>query len=100
MNKPLTPELETGINQLISFFDKSGINYDKFNLERVPVLSDNKKAYPNYDQYMYIPGQHNTKKWLDAVKKLYQMETSGQKRVQSIRQVTAAWNPMETYDFL
>jgi hypothetical protein len=93
----LTPDLEEKINKLIEFFGQSGIQYNKFKPEK---LKENKKAYPNYDQYMYIPGQHNIAKWMDAVKKIYEMEVNKQPRIQSIHAVTAGWKPMETYDFL
>jgi ferritin len=96
-----TSKLEDKINKLMQFFDESGINYEKFQKSAPhPFLADKKKAYPNYDQYMYIPGQHNTQKWLQAVQSVYKMEQTGQNRVQSIRQATVGWNPMETYDFL
>ena len=96
-----TAELKNKINKLTQFFDESGINYEKFQKSvSYPFLEDKKKAYPNYDQYMHIPGQHNTQKWLQAVQNIYKMEQTGQNRVQSIRQITAGWNLMETYDFL
>jgi len=94
----MTPEIERKINKLMEFFDNSGIDYGKFKPEKYDYTD--KKAYPNYDQYMYIPGQHNTQKWLQTVRDVYKMEQSGQNRVQSIRQATSGWNPMETYDFL
>jgi ferritin len=94
----MTPELTERISKLMKFFDETGIDYSKFKPEHLSYTD--KKAYPNYDQYMYIPGQHNTGKWLEAVRKIYQMETTGQNRVHSIRQVTSGWNVMETYDFL
>ena len=94
----VTPELMERISKLMKFFDETGIDYSKFKPETLSYTG--KKAYPNYDQYMYIPGQHNTGKWLEAVRKIYQMETTGQNRVQSIRQATSSWNIMETHDFL
>jgi hypothetical protein len=94
----VTPELREKITKLMKFFDETGIDYSKFKPENLSYTG--KKAYPNYDQYMYIPGQHNTGKWLEAVRKIYQMETTGQNRVKSIRQITSGWNIMETHDFL
>jgi hypothetical protein len=97
----ITPEMKDKINKLMQFFDESGINYEKFpKREPQSFLEDKKRAYPNYDQYMHIPGQHNTQKWLQTVQSIYKMEQTGQNRVQSIRQATVGWNPMETYDFL
>jgi hypothetical protein len=95
----LTAELDKQINQLIQEIDKVGIDYSKFNLQST-TLPDNKKAYPNFDSYQYIPGQHNVHKWLQSVHQLYKMEKEGSGRVKSIRQVTSGWNIMETYDFL
>lgn len=97
----MTPELEEKIEKLMQFFDKSGIDYDKFNPESVTRLNlDQRKAYPNNDPYMHIPGQHDTKKWLETVKTVYYKEKNGSNRVQAIRQSTNGWNIMETYDFL
>jgi len=97
----LTPELEDKIEKLMQFFDKAGINYDKFNPEDIPRLDlDKRKAYPNNDPYMHMPGQRNTKKWLEAVKTVYYKERNGVGRVPAIRQATQGWNVMETFDFL
>jgi hypothetical protein len=93
--------LEEKIEKLMSFFDNHGINYDKYNPNDIPKLDFNKKeAYPNYEQYMHVPGQHDTKKWLQAVKTVYYKEKDGQNRVLAIRQATNGWNLMEVHDFL
>jgi hypothetical protein len=95
----ITPEIRAKLDKLIQFFEETGIKYDKF----VPAIKQQigkKTSYPNYDQYMHIPGQHNLPKWLQTVQQLYRMEQAGHSRVQAIRQATAQWNPMETYDFL
>lgn len=89
-------EINEKIKKLIKFFEDHGIDYNKLDEEAVT-----KKAYPNYDQYMYIPGQHNLKKWLEAVRKIYVGEkTGGLDRANAVRQACSGWNPMETYDFL
>jgi hypothetical protein len=85
----MTSELQDKITQLLQILARDGIDYGKF-----------KRAYPNYDQYMYVPSPHNTQKWMEAVKQIYRMETSGHNRIQSIRQITASWPLMETHDFL
>lgn len=97
--------LKKKIDDLLKFFNETGIHYEKF--ESVPNWTppdDDKdlkrEAYPNYDQYMHVPGQRDTQKWLQAVKDIYYKERNGANRVQSIRQVTSGWNLMETYDFL
>jgi hypothetical protein len=96
-----TLSLEQKVENLLKFFNETGIAYDK--VEPVGTWDeglDLKKAYPNYDQYMHVPGQHDTQKWLQAVKDIYYREKNGANRVQSIRQATSGWNLMETYDFL
>jgi len=89
----LSPDVQAKLEKLLEFFENSPINYDKFDL-------DKKKAYPNNDQYMYIPGQHNTNKWLNAVREIYVKEKNGFNRVAAIRHITSGWNVTETYDFL
>jgi hypothetical protein len=88
--KPII-DLEEKIQGLIKFFMDHKINYDKF---------EDKTAYPNYDQYMFIPGQHNLTKWLETVRKIFADEKGGMTRVDAVRQATNGWNLMETYDFL
>lgn len=90
----MTPELMERITKLMAFFDEAGIDYDKLN------VGPNKTAYPNYDQYMHIPSQHDMKKWMGAVENIYKMEHGGHGRVTSIRQATSGWKITETYDFL
>jgi len=97
----LSSELESKIENLLKFFNETGINYEKYNPEDIPKLDFNKKdAYPNYQQYMHVPGQHDTKKWLQAVKDVYYKEKNGSDRIQAIRQTTGSWNLMEIHDFL
>ena len=86
----LLQEIENLKKQLSS----SKIDFNKiFNIP-------NKAAYPNIDHYMHVPGQHNTDKWLQAIKDLYYKENNGELRVNAINEVTQGWNPNETYDFL
>jgi len=95
---------EEKIEALIRFFDETGIDYEKFNRESVPKLqidfAPKKKAYPNNETYVYIPGQHDVQKWLQAVREIYQAEHNGEYRQNAIRKITANWNRAETYDFL
>lgn len=94
-------EMKEKLEKLMKFFDDHGINYDKFDPSSIPRLDFGKKdAYPNNDQYMHIPGQHNTQKWLHAIGEIYQKEQAGESRTQAIRHVTSGWNIMETFDFL
>jgi hypothetical protein len=95
------PEVQERLDKLMKFFDEAGIDYSKFDPESIPKLDFSKRqAYPNNDQYMYIPGQHNTHKWMQAVREIFAKEKSGDNRVNAIRRVTSGWNIMETFDFL
>lgn len=91
--------LDEKIEKLMKFFDEHGITYDKFTPSSRAFL-DEKKAYPNYEHFAYVPGQHNTQKWLMAVKDLYYKKKRGMPYQDAIRQVTGSWKKMETYDFL
>lgn len=59
-----------------------------------------KKAYPNNETYIHIPGQHDVQKWLQAVREIYQSEQSGGNRLNSIKKITSGWSAEETHDFL
>jgi len=90
----ITPSVQEEVDKLMEFFGKS----DKpFNLPKLDLEST---AYPNYDDYINIPGQHNTQKWLQAVRDIYSKEKEGNSRVFAIRKATSGWNVMETFDFL
>lgn len=94
-------ELEERVKKLLKFFNETGINYDKFDPDSIPKLELNKrKAYPNNDQYMYIPGQHDIQKWMQAVRDVFGEEKSGKNRILAIRKATTGWNIMEVHDFL
>lgn len=91
----LTPELEEKIKKLIEYFDSSGIDYGKVYDKFLP-----KNAYPNNESYFHIPGQRDTKKWLEAVRTIFSREKNGESRPNAIRATTSGWNVLETYDFL
>ena len=94
-------ELESKIEKLMQFFNETGIKYDKYNPDDIPKLNlDKKEAYPNYEHYMNVPGQHDTQKWLQAVKAVYHKERDGLPRINAIRAAVAGWNLMEVHDFL
>ena len=95
----LTPELEAKIQKLMEFFDQYGIDYSKFKPEQLSFISG-KTAYPNYDQYLHIPGQHDMKKWLMAVKNIHYQKKAGLSFQDAVRQSTQDWKKMEIYDFL
>jgi hypothetical protein len=97
----MTPELESKIEKLMQFFDKAGISYDKFDPDSMPKLDfSDKKAYPNNDQYMHIPGQHDVEKWVKALQTIRYLESKGTGRVPAIRRVVSGWHLLETFDFL
>jgi hypothetical protein len=59
-----------------------------------------KQAYPNFDQYMYVPGRHDVKKWMYALKDIHYKQKAGLSYKDAIRQGTSGWPKMEVYDFL
>jgi len=62
-------------------------------------ILDQRIAYPNID-YIRVPGQRDTQKWIDTAKSLYQQEKQGQSRNNAINQVTNGWDEPEKYDFV
>jgi|HubBroStandDraft_5_1064220.scaffolds.fasta_scaffold18087_5 hypothetical protein len=64
------------IKKLMEFFDHYGIDYSKFKPEFRSFI-EGKRAYPNYDQYINIPGQHDMKKWLVTVKDIHYKKKAG-----------------------
>ena len=90
---------EEKIKKLMEFFELNGIDYDKFKPQFMSYV-DPKKAYPNQDQYSYIPGQHDVKKWLMAVKNIHYKQKAGLPYKEAVRQSTTDWKKMEIYDFL
>lgn len=95
----LTPEMEEKMQRLMEFFDQHGIDYSKFKPEHLSFITE-KKAYPNYDQYQHIAGQHDTKKWLFAVRDVHYKQKAGFPYKEAIQRATQGWNKMEIYDFL
>lgn len=87
-------EINEKIKKLIKFFEDNGIDYNKLDENNVKI------AYPNYDQYIPIPGQHNLGKWLQTVRQIYSAEKNGWTRTQAVQKATSGWNVTETYDFL
>lgn len=89
--------LDSKIEKLMQFFKESGITYSKFLMTNLDFKAE---AYPNNDFYINIPGQHDTQKWLNTVKNIYQQEKEGISRVTAIKRSTYGWNIIETFDFL
>lgn len=86
--------------ELLKLYKQYGIEIEEPKLEHLSFLPDNKKAYPNYDQYMYIPGQRDTKKWAMALKNIQYKQKAGLPYKESIRTSVQGWNKMEIFDFL
>lgn len=97
----VSDDLKEKLEKLMKFFEEYNIDYSKFDPNTLPSIDFGKKdAYPNTEDFLHIPGQHNTQKWLQAISEIYRKEQQGENRVQAIRRVTSGWNIMETYDFL
>lgn len=95
----LSPEQEAKMEKLMEFFDFYGIDYSKFKPEFLSFITD-KKAYPNYDQYQHIAGQHDLKKWMYALKDIHYKQKAGFPYREAIKRATSGWKKMEIYDFL
>lgn len=95
----LTPEQEEQLKKNMEFLDFYGIDYSKFKPEFLSFITD-KKAYPNYDQYQYIAGQHDLKKWMFAIKDIHYKQKAGFPYRDAIKKATHGWGKMEIYDFL
>lgn len=77
-----------------------GIELPEPKTKRLTYIPEKKKAYPNYDQYIYIPGQRDTKKWLLAVKDIKYKQRAGLPYKEAIKASVQGWNKMEIFDFL
>lgn len=95
----LTPEMEEKMKKLMEFFDTHGIDYGKFAPHFYSYITD-KKAYPNFDQYQHIAGQHDMKKWMYALKDIHYKQKAGFPYQDAIKRATQGWQKMEIYDFL
>lgn len=91
-NPDLTPEAKKRLEALLKHFKDYGFPTIEFPKDKL--------GYPNYNQYINIPNQHDMKKWMEAVQNIYRMEHSGHSRVACIRQATSGWKVTETFDFL
>lgn len=58
-----------------------------------------KKAYPNYDEFMSYPPPQDTTKWVNAVKDMYYRVHKGVDKSVALQNVMAGWNEMEQHDF-
>lgn len=88
----------------IATLDKSTAN-DILNIEIIDPEEDLgdelfvTEAYPNSEYMIHVPGQHDTDKWLSAVKELYTKEKDGLDRISALAQTTANWKSNEKLDF-
>jgi len=95
----LTPEQEEKMKKLMEFFDHHGVDYGKFIPKFYSYITE-KKAYPNYDQYQHIAGQHDMKRWMLALKDIHYKQKAGFQYREAIKTATQGWAKMEIYDFL
>lgn len=95
----LSPEQEEKLKKLMEFFDFYGIDYSKFKPEHLSFIT-NKRAYPNFDQYQYMPARHDMQKWLYAVKNIHYKQKAGVPFRDAVKNATGGWPKMEIYDFL
>jgi hypothetical protein len=95
--------LETGAKDILDediLVDGGIVNADVSD-EPIEIVTeaDIKYAYPNSEYMLHIPGQHNTDKWLVAVRELYTKEKDGLDRTSALSQATANWSNNEKLDF-
>lgn len=57
------------------------------------------KAYPNFDQYMFIQPERDTKKWIQSVQDLFSQIHNGKSREEALANITSGWEKMEKQDF-
>jgi hypothetical protein len=95
-----TVDLEDKIKNLMDFFGQKAVNHKKELQEEYLSSLTEKKAYPNYDQYQNMPGQHDMKKWMYAVKDVQYKQKAGFPYKEAIKHATSGWPKMEIYDFL
>lgn len=86
---------------LKKLYKDHGIKLETPKKKKYPIFPEKeKKAYPNYDQYMYIPPQRDTNKWLMALKDIKYKQRAGLPYKEAIRASVQTWNKMEVFDFL
>lgn len=85
---------------LKKLYKEHGIKIETPKTKHMSFLPEDKKAYPNYDQYMYIPNQRDTKKWLLALKDIKYKQRAGLPYKEAIKASVQSWNKMEIFDFL
>lgn len=86
---------------LKKLYKDHGIKLEEPKKKKYPIFPEKeKKAYPNYDQYMYIPAQRDTHKWLLALKDIKYKQRAGLPYKEAIKASVQSWNKMEIFDFL
>jgi hypothetical protein len=96
--KNIPEDVKNKLLEDAKFFSELGITTDD------PEVFDSltkkhKKAYPNYDDYMYIQPPRDTQKWLQAVKDMYYRIHKGASDTDALNQVISGWSDMEKLDF-
>lgn len=99
-----SPEAKARAKRILEWFAEQGLDMAepplKFPTVFGPEHFEKKKAYPNYDQYQNSPVQHDTKKWLMALKSISYKEKAGLPYREAIKQTVGDWKKMEVHDFL
>lgn len=85
----LDPKIKEKLKKNKKFFEDWGVSIDSI---------DEKKAYFN-DDYMKIPGQSDTAKWMKAAEKITQLKNSGMSFDKAVNETIQAWSEIESYDF-
>lgn len=85
----LDPKIKAKLKANKKLFKDWGVSIDSI---------DEKKAYFN-DDYMKIPGQSDTAKWMKAAEKITQLKNSGMSFDKAVNETIQAWSEIESYDF-
>jgi len=85
----LDPKIKEKLKKNKKLLQEWGISIDSI---------DEKKAYFN-DEYMKIPGQSDTAKWMKAAEKITQLKNSGMSFDKAVNETIQAWSEIESYDF-
>ncbi len=94
----VSDDMKDKIEKLLNFFNETGIDYDKYDPEKIPKLT--LSAYPNYDAYLYAPKRPDLNKWMNTVRDIYFKEKDGIGRIDAIKRCLAGWEDQEALAFL
>lgn len=110
----LSPEIKQKLINDSKFFAEQGMTAEvpknfveilqqhrdkKKALKGIKKDMSNKKAYPNYDEYMDHKPPSNTNKWISAVKDMYYHVHKGSNKGEALDNITSSWSDVEKLDF-